>query len=122
MVSPVICSAISTARLIDSTAESRLTTIPLRNPLESAVPIPTTSSRSCPATSATITRTRVVPTSRPTTYGFSFGILLFLHYSRRERLLLHSILSNRGSREAYRYLGRMDHADEADPIEIFKNL
>src|SRR5262249_15919988 len=65
---PAISSASSIAFLIDSTADSRLTTTPRRMPRDSATPSPTTSRPSPSRISATTAVTLDVPTSRPTRY------------------------------------------------------
>ena len=61
-----ISSASSSARRIDCTVDSMLTTTPLRRPCDSACPSPMTWKRPSGSTSATATTTFEVPMSSPT--------------------------------------------------------
>src|SRR5512134_2973213 len=61
-----ISSASSSARRIDCTVDSMLTTTPLRRPCDSACPSPMTWKRPSGSTSATATTTLEVPMSSPT--------------------------------------------------------
>src|SRR5690349_20443223 len=62
---PAMSSASSTARWIDCTVDSMLTTTPFSRPREGCVPIPITSIELSGATSPTSADTFEVPTSRP---------------------------------------------------------
>src|SRR5687767_13502416 len=71
---PLMRSASSTARLIESTAASGLTITPLRKPRASDSPIPTMSNRPPSPGSQAIHVTRLVPMSRPIVCDVRFAI------------------------------------------------
>src|SRR5579884_2928838 len=70
---PAMSSASSTALRMAATVASMLTTVPLRSPVDAAVPMPVISTPPV-ASSATTTPILQVPTSSPTTSGFRFAI------------------------------------------------
>src|SRR5450830_1425825 len=72
-----ISSASSSARWIDSTVASMLTTTPFFNPLDSDWPRPITSWRPSCNTSATTATTLEVPMSRPTIRFFASFVISF---------------------------------------------
>ena len=63
---PAMSSASSWAFLMAAVVASRLTTTPLRSPLDSAVPMPMTSIFRSSVISPMMTATFLVPMSRPT--------------------------------------------------------
>ena len=63
---PAMSSASSTARWIDCTVDSMLTTTPFLSPREGCEPMPSTSIEPSGPTSPTIATTLEVPMSRPT--------------------------------------------------------
>ena len=71
---PAISSASSTARRMESTVASMLTTTPLRSPRDGLWPRPMTSTTPLPFFSATMAQTFVVPMSRPTITPLSLPI------------------------------------------------
>src|ERR1043165_1014369 len=103
--SPLIRSASSTARVIDSTAASGSTTTPLRKPFASASPMPITSTSWPSPGSPMMQVTRLVPMSRPTVCDACLAIRVSLlrkqgvHFTRRENFthpLKQSVLTSSG--------------------------
>ena len=88
--SPLMRSASSTARVIDSTAASGSTTTPLRKPFASDSPMPTMSTIPPSPGSPMMHVTRLVPMSRPTVCDACLAIRVSLlrkqgvHFTRRE--------------------------------------
>ncbi|MCY1355027.1 hypothetical protein D9M69_414290 [compost metagenome] len=85
MRQPAIICASSTARWIDCTVDSMLTTTPFFRPRDGCVPIPTISNWPSAVTSPTSATTLEVPISRPTIIlplcTFAILLLLLTHWT-----------------------------------------
>src|SRR3990172_6896518 len=104
---PAICSASSTAFLMDSTVLSMFTTTPFFKPWEGLMPMPMMSTCPVSLSSPTMAQTLVVPRSRPTIIASGFfttripSILTSIGYGHDARYVLRLRRSSSGR---YRYL------------------